>query len=156
MSESTGKPSFVYVTFIAATPEKVWHALTDPKTTARYLSGFHVATDMAVGGASHFKRGEQVLNRGVVLACDPPHLLSVTWRPEQGELSSEKPSRVTFEIQAAGAGQSKLTITHDDFQPGSKAIGQVGEGWTRVASSLKSFVETGTGMELLGELKGAA
>ena len=46
------KPKFVYVTFIAAPQDKVWHALTDAKATARYLSGFHVATDLKTGGAS--------------------------------------------------------------------------------------------------------
>jgi uncharacterized protein YndB with AHSA1/START domain len=150
------KPVFVYVTFIAAAPEKVWHALTDAQMTARYLSGFHVASDLKVGGASLFKRGEQVLNRGVILACDPPRTLSVTWHPERGEFSDEKPSRVTFTIEAVPGNQSRLTITHDDFEENSKAAGHVGEGWVRVASSLKSFVETGTGMDLLRQVEGAA
>ena len=109
------KPSFVYVTFIAAPQEKVWHALTDAKTTSRYLSGFHVETDLKAGGASRFQKGEQVLNRGVVLACEPPRKLQVTWKPEMGDFASEKPSRVTFEVEAMGAHQSKLTIVHDDF-----------------------------------------
>ena len=150
------RPRFAYVTFIAASPEKVWHALTDAKTTAKYLSGFHVETDLKVGGASRFQKGEQVLNRGTVLACDPPRKLQVTWKPEMGEFASEKPSRVTFEIEAVDGGQTKLTIIHDDFQDGSKAAGIVGEGWMRVSASLKSFVETGKGMNLLGAVEGAS
>ncbi|MFZ0372086.1 MAG: SRPBCC family protein [Xanthobacteraceae bacterium] len=150
------KPNFVYVTFIAAAPEKIWQALTDSQTSARYLSGFYVVVETKRGGASLFKNGVQVLNRGTVLSYDPPRRLSVTWRPELGEFSQEKPSRVTFEIEAIGKGQSRLTITHDDFQDGSKAATQVGEGWTRVASSLKSFVETGQGMDLLREVEGAS
>jgi uncharacterized protein YndB with AHSA1/START domain len=149
------KPSFVNVIFVAAIPDKVWHALTDAETTARYLSGFHVASELRVGGASLFKQGEQVLNRGEVLVCEPPHKLSVTWHPVQGEFSNEKPSRVTFEIEPAGSGQSKLTITHDEFQDGSKAAHVVGEGWRRVAASLKSFVETGHGMDLLRAVEGS-
>jgi uncharacterized protein YndB with AHSA1/START domain len=150
------KPKFVHVTFIRATPDKVWHALTDADTTARYLSGFHVATELKSGGASLFKKGEQVLNRGTVLACDPPRRLVVTWRPEHGPFSEEKPSRVTFEVEAAGGGQSKLTIIHDDFQDDSKASNVVGEGWTRVAASLKSFVETGQGMDLFSQMEKGA
>ena len=148
------KPSFVYVTFISAPPEKVWHALTDMKATAQYLSGFHVAVETSPGGVSLFKRGDQVFNRGTVLACDPPHRLTVTWHPELGEFSDEKPSRVTFAIEAIGEAQSRLTITHDDFAAGSKAPGTVGEGWMRVAASLKSFVETGKGMDLLTMVEG--
>jgi uncharacterized protein YndB with AHSA1/START domain len=148
------KPTFVYVTFISAPPEKVWQALTDANATAQYLSGFHVAVEKHPGGASLFKRGDQVLNHGTVLVCDPPHTLSVTWHPELGEFSDEKPSRVTFAIEAIGAGQSRLTITHDDFAPGSRAPATVGEGWMRVAGSLKSFVETGKGMDLLAVVEG--
>jgi uncharacterized protein YndB with AHSA1/START domain len=96
-----------------------------------------------------------VLNRGVVLACEPPRKLQVTWKPEMGEFANEKPSRVTFEVETIGVNQSKLTIVHDDFQDDSKAAGYVGEGWTRVASSLKSFVETGQGMDLLQAVEGA-
>jgi uncharacterized protein YndB with AHSA1/START domain len=151
----TDKPKFVYVVFVAAPQDKVWHALTDAKATASYLSGFHVETDLKAGGDSRFQKGEQVLNRGVVLACEPPRKLQVTWKPEMGEFANEKPSRVTFEVEAMGANQSKLTIVHDDFEAGSKAAGYVGEGWMRVASSLKSFVETGKGMDLLGAIEGA-
>src|SRR5215207_6767183 len=32
----TERPSFVYTTFIEATPDKVWHALTDAELTGRY------------------------------------------------------------------------------------------------------------------------
>lgn len=147
------KPGFVYVTFIAAAPEKVWHALTDAKATAQFLSGFHVAADLREGGALTFQRGDAVLNRGTILECDPPRRLQVTWKPMEGPLAGEKPSRVTFAIESLGAGQVKLTITHDDFEEGSLAASQVGEGWTRVAASLKSFVETGRGMDLMSVIK---
>jgi uncharacterized protein YndB with AHSA1/START domain len=33
------KPSFVYVTYIATTAEKVWQALTDTDLTRRYWMG---------------------------------------------------------------------------------------------------------------------
>jgi hypothetical protein len=36
------KPSFVYVTYIATTPEKLWQALTDPQFTEQYWFGFRV------------------------------------------------------------------------------------------------------------------
>jgi uncharacterized protein YndB with AHSA1/START domain len=148
------KPAFVYVIFISAPPEKVWHALTDANATAQYLSGFHVAVEQRSGGTSLFKRGDQVFNRGIVLECDPPHRLSVTWHPELGDLSGEKPSHVTFAIEAIGTGQSRLTIIHDHFAADSKAPATVGEGWMRVAASLKSFVETGKGMDLLAVVEG--
>ena len=33
------KPSFVYVTYIATTPEKVWQALVDTDVTRQYWIG---------------------------------------------------------------------------------------------------------------------
>ena len=35
-----GKPKFVYVTFIRATPEKVWEALTKANLTEKYWFGY--------------------------------------------------------------------------------------------------------------------
>ncbi len=42
------KPSFVYVTYIASTPERVWEALTDPDMTAQYW-GVTFETDWRPG-----------------------------------------------------------------------------------------------------------
>jgi uncharacterized protein YndB with AHSA1/START domain len=39
------KPKFVYVTYIASTPEQVWQALTDPSVTEKYWYGFRVAAN---------------------------------------------------------------------------------------------------------------
>ena len=46
MSQSTDpakfKPKTIYVTYIAATPEKVWQGLTDPAFSKQYFAGFAV------------------------------------------------------------------------------------------------------------------
>ena len=58
------------------------------------------------------------------------------------KLTSEHRSRVTFEIEPLGD-NVKLTVVHDDFDPGSTAAEMVSEGWSQLLSSLKSFLETG-------------
>ena len=40
------KPQFVYVTYIASTPEKVWAALTEPEFTRQCWFGAHHDTDL--------------------------------------------------------------------------------------------------------------
>jgi uncharacterized protein YndB with AHSA1/START domain len=45
------RPKTVYVTYIAAAPEKVWQALTDPAFTRRYFFGFAVDVEPKAGGA---------------------------------------------------------------------------------------------------------
>jgi hypothetical protein len=61
-------------------------------------------------------------------------------------LQGERPSRVTFELTSL-KDQTRLTVTHDEFDEGSKIFGLISKGWPAVLSSLKSFVETGRGLQ---------
>jgi uncharacterized protein YndB with AHSA1/START domain len=162
------EPKFVYVTYIATTPEKLWQALTDGEFTERYWFGTRIASDWTVGARVTFIRGESVSDYGVVLECDPPRRLSYTWRVEfYEEFRNERPSRVTFEIEpmpgrAGGTTHEvKLTVTHDDFDVGSKVFRAISGGWPLVLASLKSFLETGgalasAGVEALDAAKARA
>jgi hypothetical protein len=58
------------------------------------------------------------------------------------KLSSERRSRVAFEIEPVGD-TVKLTVIHDDFEPGSTAATMVRNGWPIFLSSLKTLLETG-------------
>ncbi len=42
-----------------------------------------------------------------------------------------------------------LTVTHGSFKAGSTMVGKVSWGWPRVLSSLKSFLETGKGFNIM-------
>ena len=44
-------PKTVYVTYIAATPEQVWQALTDPAFTRQYFGGLAADVEPRTGGA---------------------------------------------------------------------------------------------------------
>lgn len=138
------KPEFVYVIYIASTPEKVFAALTDAKMSEQYWHGNYVESDWKVGSPFALKltrRDKDVT--GKVLEYDPPRRLAYTFHSAQEGHASEKPSRVTFELERQ-RDQVRLTIVHDEFEPGSKVIEQISLGWPLVLSSLKSFVENGT------------
>ena len=85
-------------------------------------------------------------DKGVILESDPPRRLSYTWHPQYDDVKHEKPSRVTFDL-APFKDQVRLTIVHDDFEPGSKVFEGISRGWPAVLSSLKSFLETGRALE---------
>lgn len=141
------KPSFVYVTYIATTPEKLWHALTDGAATRQYWYGRRVDSDWKVGSTVTFwyetESGEAVSDRGIVLESNPPRRLSYTWHVEfVDELRDEHPSRATFDLQPSGK-EVKLTLTHDEFEPGSKILDGVRSGWPAILASLKTLLETG-------------
>jgi uncharacterized protein YndB with AHSA1/START domain len=140
------KPKFVYVTYIASTPEKVWQALTEPDMTEQYWFGFRVAANGEVGEhmTARDPAGKEV-HRDVILASEPPRRLSYAWRPLYDEFKHERPSRVTIEITPL-KDQVRLTVTHDDFDAGSVVFEKISEGWPGVLSSLKSYLETGRGL----------
>ena len=161
------EPKFVYVTYIATTPEKLWQALTDGAFTERYWFGTRIKSEWTLGTDVTFLRNGTVYDSGKVLECDPPRRLSYTWSVKSHEeFHGERPSRVTFEIEtmtAAGGKKTevKLTVTHDDFDVGSKVLAAVSGGWPVVLASLKSFLETGgalasAGVEALDAAKARA
>ena len=43
------KPSYVYVTYIRTTPEKLWEALTSGDFSEKYWFGYRIETDWTVG-----------------------------------------------------------------------------------------------------------
>ena len=49
---------------------------------------------------------------------------------------------MTFVLEPAGS-SVKLTVTHDDFEPGSEMLKAVSGRWPQVLASLKSLLETG-------------
>ena len=142
------KPKFVYVMYIAATPDKVWRALTDPDQTEKYWFGFRVNANGKTGARFIARSpGGEDFDKGVILESDPPRRLSCTWRPQHDNDRHERPSRVTFDLTPV-KNQVRLTVVHDDFDEGSKAFESISTGWPAVLSSLKSFLETGRALEM--------
>ena len=136
------KPKFVYVIYIASTPDKVFKALTDAKTSARYWFGYEVTSGWTVGAEFALVKDGRRWDTGKVLEYDPPRRLSYSFHPEHDGLENEKPSRVGFDLEEIN-GQVKLTMTHDDFEEGSEVFPKIQTGWPSILSSLKSLLETG-------------
>jgi uncharacterized protein YndB with AHSA1/START domain len=141
-----GKPTFVYVTYIATSPEKLWQALTDPLLTEQYWFGFRVdARGKAGDRMTALSPGGAQVHDDKILVSDPPRRLVYEWRSLYEEFKDERASRVTFEIEPK-KDQVKLTVTHDDFEIDSAMFPRISEGWPAVLSSLKTFLETGHGL----------
>lgn len=97
----------------------------------------------------------------VVLASEPPRKPSYTWHTLTPEFFAAYPdetskmqraaaegrSKVTFEIEPVGA-LVKLTVIHDDFDPGSVILEGVSQGWPAILASLKTMLETGKPLAL--------
>lgn len=141
------KPKFVYVTFIRATPEKVWEALTRADLTEKYWFGYRVSAEGKPGDhMTAMSPAGQKAHDDPILESDPPRRLVYGWKPLYKDVPNERASRVTFELKPI-KGQTRLTVTHDDFDEGSRIFEMISSGWPAVLSSLKSFLETGKGLE---------
>lgn len=143
MSEKP-RSSFVYVTFIRTTPEKLWKALTEPSFTRQYWFGTVVECNWKKGASWKLVYPDgTTTDTGEVLEVDPPRRIVVRWQNEfRAELKAEGPSRCTFDLEPKG-GAVKLTITHEIERPKSELIKAVSVGWPLVLSNLKSLLETG-------------
>jgi uncharacterized protein YndB with AHSA1/START domain len=145
------KPRFVYVTYIATTAEKVWHALTDTDVARRYWVGLTGAI-RSYENLSDWKPGSRWQQRrldeaktvtlvGKVLESTPPRRLVLTWATPKDADNSEMNSRVTFDIEPQGDRLVKLTVLHEDLDP--EMHRGIAGGWPQVLSNLKTLLETG-------------
>jgi len=140
----TTASTYVYVTYIRTTAERLWTVLTTPELLRPSWYDMTFQTDWKAGAPWRllFPDG-RVADTGEVLEIDPPRRLALSWRNEfMPELKAEGVARCTIELEPV-AGAVKLTIVHTMDRPDSKFIGKVADGWPRILSNLKSYLETG-------------
>ena len=66
-------PTFVYVTYIRTTPEKLWQALTDAEFMKQYWLGAHAEVEWKPGGAWKMVLPDgRVADTGEIVECEPP------------------------------------------------------------------------------------
>ena len=138
------KASFLYVTYIAATAEAVWNAIVDPKIAAPYWGNVNLS-DWKVGSKWEHRDGGPLGKLrlvGRVLEVKPYTRLVITWAFPEDVADEKKHSRVTFDIEPLDK-VVRLTVTHIDLEAGTKMHGGISEGWPKVLSSMKSYLEHG-------------
>ena len=142
------KSTFVYVTYIRTTPEKLWAKLTETGVAREFFWATALQAEWKVGGAWNSTAPDgTVVDGGEVVEIDPPVRLVLTWRHEmQREKKAEGYSRATFQLEQK-EGMVKLTVIHEMDRGQSKFIEAVSNGWPTILSSLKSLLETGEALE---------
>jgi uncharacterized protein YndB with AHSA1/START domain len=139
------KPKTVYVTYIAATAERVWLALTDPAFTQQYFFGFSADIEPRAGGRFRLLWPDGRLHvSGEVVEWTPPRRLSVTWLVEGMKDFGELPQcLVSYDIAPSGDAV-RLTTTESHSWDVPRDILKGGEmGWPKILCGLKSLLETG-------------
>ncbi len=147
------KPSYVYVTYIHTTADRVWRAIIDPEVTRTYWMGPNASVPAHVN-VSNWKPGspwehqrvdetKAVDIAGTVIESTPPKRLVISWARPAELTDTSKHSRVTFDIESIGDALVKLTVTHEGLEKDEKMLAGISSGWPMVLSNLKTMLETG-------------
>ncbi len=145
-TSTSGVPDYVYVTYVRASAEQVWRALTDADLTARYWGHANVS-DWQTGSTWEHRRtdgSEKVDVAGRVLESVPPTRLVITFQEPAADGDEDpvgEPSVVTFAVEPH-EGIVRLTVTHERLADQASHDG-VSHGWPAVLANLKSLLETG-------------
>jgi uncharacterized protein YndB with AHSA1/START domain len=135
----------IYITYIHATPQKVWEALTSASFTRQFFFGRAIELEPRVGGAFALRMEDgRVDTEGKVREWNPPRRLAVTWRVVWLEEFRNLPECiVTFDLRPADE-MVKLIMTEDHPTPIEEKYLEGGrQGWPLILSGLKTLLETG-------------
>ncbi|MFN7180952.1 SRPBCC family protein [Hyphomonas sp.] len=134
----------------------MFEAITRPEITRQFW-GHENQSDWEVGSPWQHVRADETRKLqlvGKVLEASPPWRLVISWASPSESANLQAVSRVTFEI-AEYDGMVKLTVIHDQLEAGGSMAGGVSRGWPIILSSMKSFLETGRGLDVFAKPKAA-
>jgi uncharacterized protein YndB with AHSA1/START domain len=153
---ANGTTSFVYVTYIHATADKVFDAITRPELARRYWGHENVSDWQPGSRWEHIRANDErtVELVGKVIEIRPPKRLVISWANASQQADPASYSRVSFDIEEYDD-MVRLTVSHEDLIADSGMAKGVSKGWPMVLSSLKSFVETGRGLDIYAKPKAA-
>jgi uncharacterized protein YndB with AHSA1/START domain len=125
--------TFVYVSDIRTTPEKLWSALTDAEFMKQYWFGVHCQSERTAGSSwKMVSPKDQILDAGKIVEVIPPRRLVIRWQNQfRPELKAEGESLCTMEVEQSGTAV-KLSITHSIEKEPSKFIEAVSGGVAEV------------------------
>jgi len=130
---------------IDASRERLWQALTDPDTIARFMFGSRVVTDWQQGSPIVYRgewEGKPYEDKGTILEIVPgERLVTSYYSPLSGKPDvPESYQTVSYLLDDGGAEGTRVTITQDGCADDEEAERMSGN-WAMVLQTLKSVVE---------------
>ena len=145
------KARFAYVTYICTAPGKVWNALLDSEVVRQYWGRHQNVSDWKPGSSwahQDYDDPAKVDIVGKVVENSPPRRLVLTWALPADAADESTHSRVTIELEPFND-TTRMTVIHDQLEPGSAMLHGITQGWPLVLSSLKTLLETGMPMPMM-------
>ncbi len=135
---------------IAAPPERVFRALTDPAEVAKWWGdpttypATHWELDPRAGGRwlSRWKNvadGTEFALGGEVLQAQPPNLLVITWWDDR--YPGLDHTTVEYRIDRLSSGGSRFRVTHSGFDGTRADFDDYSGGWSMVTTHLRTYAE---------------
>ena len=114
------RSTFVYVTYIRTTPEKLWSALTDDaEFMKQYWFGIHCESQWTVGSSWKMVYPDgRIVDTGEIVEADPPKRLVIRWQHQnKPELKAEGESRFpTFSGMRFGQVLESVEKFYSDYR----------------------------------------
>ena len=133
-------------------PEKLWAAIPNPEFARQYWGGHVNISDWKKGSTwrhEYTEENNRVRVMGEVLESTPPKRLVITWFAPDNEADV---STVTFDIKPV-KDLVRLDVVHSKLS--ADMARKVSGGWPLVLSSMKSYLETGKGLDIFAKPKAA-
>lgn len=154
MTETTTQ-DFEMTIYIKADPLVVWNAITSEEGSRAVMWGSALRGDLVPGGHYEYvgpgNSGDETVHvYGDVLQAEPGAVLQLIEHPGPvyRENHADLTSRMTWRLESAGIGLTRLTFTNDEWSEGHPSMAETAATWPLVLSSLKSWVETGEAITL--------
>ncbi len=155
MNSETSTQDFEMTIYIKADPLVVWEAITGEQGTRAVMWGSVLRGDLVPGGHYEYvgagEGGDDTVHvYGDVLQAEPGAVLQLIEHPGPvyRENHAELTSRMTWRLESAGIGLTRLTFTNDEWSEGHPSKAETAATWPLVLSSLKSWVETGEAISM--------
>jgi uncharacterized protein YndB with AHSA1/START domain len=131
-------------TDVAATPDRVWTALTEPDQIAAYMWGTQVETTWEVGSPITWHGeydGKAYQDQGTVLTYEQPTVLSVThYSPMSGQPDEPENYHTLVYTLTADVERTHVQLTQDGCDDEAQAE-QFSANWQQMLDGLKAHVE---------------
>jgi len=138
------KPVHIYKSYIRASVEDVWDAITNPEQTVKYFYGTAVDSNWEVGSPMNYSYPDGTLaSEGHIISIDAPKRLEFTFHALWDEgIKAEGPCREVWALTEVN-GMVELTIEMYDVAEDSKTLEDFANGFPYIVAGLKSLLETG-------------
>jgi uncharacterized protein YndB with AHSA1/START domain len=128
---------------IAATPDRIWDALTVPEQVAQYMFGAEVVSDWKQGGPVVYRgqwEGQPFEDKGTILDIDAPLLLRMSYHsPMSGKPDTpENRSIITYALSRDGKA-TRLAVTQSVTTPEEQAQSEA--NWGMSLDAMKAMIE---------------